>query len=55
LSVRYAHVVEAVGIFDVLVVEPWTVASLPRCGAYHAKLGSASTIYHVSTCIMGLA
>lgn len=45
LSVWDAHVVEAVVVFDVLVVEPRAVAGLPRCCTNHAKLGGASTMY----------
>lgn len=49
-----AHVVEAVVVVYVLVVEPWTVTRLPWGGADHAKLRGAATICVISDWATGL-
>lgn len=47
-DVRNLHVVEAVFVRNVLIVEPRTVAGLPGCSADHAELGGASTSHVVA-------
>jgi hypothetical protein len=45
----YTHVVQAVVVFNKLVVEPRAVASFPRFGAYHAELSTATAGHMVAT------
>lgn len=47
--VWYAHVVQAVVIVNVSVVEPWAVACLPGGRAYHAKLCCTAAVEVLAT------
>ena len=42
------HVVQAVLVGDIDVVEPWALASLPWAGAEHAKVGSTAAGHMVA-------
>jgi hypothetical protein len=39
-----SHIVEPVVVVQVLIVEPWAIASLPGCCANHTELSCATTI-----------
>lgn len=43
-GVRDTHIVQAVVVVDVLIVEPRAVASLPGSGADHAELGCTAAL-----------
>lgn len=47
-GIGHLHVVEAIVVFDMLVVEPRAVTGLPGCSADHAELGSTSTCHVVA-------
>lgn len=40
--IRYTHIVQTVAVVDVGIVEPWTIARLPRCCTHHTELSSAT-------------
>jgi hypothetical protein len=42
-DVGNAHVIQAIGVIEMVVIEPRAITRLPRRSAYHTKLSGAST------------
>jgi hypothetical protein len=49
IGVRDAHIVKAIAVLNVLVIEPGAITGFPAGGAEHAELSCAAAVVVVST------